>query len=51
LGAAVYALKAVQKAGKSIEAERIWQNEQLPSEIREMVMTSRIRIEKKILKI
>ena len=41
LGAAVYALKAVKNAGKSIDAERKWQNEQLPSEIRELVLTSR----------
>ena len=41
LGAAVYALKAVKSAGKSIDAERKWQNEQLPSEIRELVLTTR----------
>jgi len=41
LGAAVYALKAVKNAGQSIDAERKWQNEQLPTEIRELVLTSR----------
>jgi hypothetical protein len=41
LGAAMYALKAVKFANKSIEAERKWQNEQLPSEIRELVLSSR----------
>ena len=41
LGAAIYALKAVKLANKSIDAERKWQNEQLPSEIRELVLTAR----------
>ena len=41
LGASTYALKAVKFADKSIEAERKWQNEQLPSEIRELVLTAR----------
>ena len=41
LGAAVYALKAVKSAIKSIDAERKWQNDQLPSKIRELVLTSR----------
>jgi hypothetical protein len=45
LGAALYALKAVKYAGKSIEAERKWQNEQLPSEINELVLTSRSKKE------
>ena len=40
LGAALYALKAVKNAGKSVDAERKWQNEQLPSEIRELVLTT-----------
>ena len=46
LGAAIYALKAVKNAGKSIDAERKWQNEQLPSEIRELILTSRGNKEK-----
>jgi hypothetical protein len=41
LGAAGYALKAVKNAGKSIDAERKWQDEQLPSEIKELVLTAR----------
>ena len=41
LGAAIYALKAVKFDNKSIDAERKWQNEQLPSEIRELVLTAR----------
>ena len=41
LGAAMYALKAVKNAGKSIDAERKWQNKQLPSEIMELVLTTR----------
>ena len=32
LGAALYALKAVKASGDSVDAERDWQNEQLPSE-------------------
>lgn len=41
LGAAVYALKAVKNAGKSIDTERKWQNELLPSEIKELVLSTR----------
>ena len=41
LGAAWYALKAVKNAGKSIDAERKWQDEQLPPEIKELVLTAR----------
>ncbi len=40
LGAALYALKAVKNAGKSVDAERKWQKEQLSSEIRELVLTA-----------
>lgn len=46
LGAALYALKAVKNAGKSVDAERKWQNEQLPSEIMELVLTARSLKEK-----
>jgi hypothetical protein len=46
LGAAIYALKAIESVGKSIEAERKWQNEQLPSEIKEIVLTARTIKEK-----
>jgi hypothetical protein len=45
-GGSLYALKAVKNAGKSIDAERNWQNEQLPSEIREIVLTARREKEK-----
>jgi hypothetical protein len=41
LGAALYALKAVKNEGKSIDEERRWQDEQLPLEIRELVLTAR----------
>lgn len=41
LGAAIYALKAVKFADKSIDVERKWQNDQLPSEIRELVLSTR----------
>jgi hypothetical protein len=43
--AALYALKAVKNAGKSIEAERKWQNEQLPIEIMELVLDTRSKKE------
>jgi hypothetical protein len=46
LGAALYALKAVKNAGKSVDEERKWQNEQLPSEIMDLVLTTRINKEK-----
>ncbi|HWQ89335.1 MAG TPA: hypothetical protein VN374_05130 [Desulfitobacteriaceae bacterium] len=51
LGAALYALKAVKHAGKSINEERKWQNEQLqllPSEIVELVLTTMMKKEKSI---
>lgn len=41
LGTAWYALKAVRNAGGSIESERKWQDEQLPFEIKELVLTAR----------
>ncbi len=40
LGAALYALKAVKIAGKSVDVERKWQTEQLPSEIKELILTT-----------
>jgi hypothetical protein len=39
--AALYALKAAKIAGLSFDEEKKWQNEQLPSEIRELVITAR----------
>ncbi len=45
LGAALYALKAVKNSGHPIDAEKIWQNKQLPSEIFELVLTSRSKRE------
>jgi len=48
MGAADYALKAINFLGKSVEDERRWQDEQLPSEIRELVLSAR---EKRHLKI
>ena len=41
LGPAWYALKAVKNAGKSLDEERKWQNEQLPSEIKDLILTAR----------
>ena len=46
LGAALYALKAVKSAGKSVGAERIWQNEQLTTEIKEIILTAMRKKEK-----
>jgi len=43
LGAAWYALKAVKSAGKSVDAERKWQDEQLLPEVRELVLSARER--------
>ena len=43
LGAAWYALKAVKSAGKSTDAERRWQDEQLPPEVKDLILTARIR--------
>jgi hypothetical protein len=41
LGPAFYALKAVKYEGKSIDTERKWQDEQLPLEIKELVLSAR----------
>ncbi len=41
LAAALYALKAVKIAGKSISEERKWQDEQLPKEIKELFLSAR----------
>jgi len=41
LGPAWYAFKAVKSAGKSVDAERKWQDEQLPPEIKELVLSAR----------
>ena len=41
LRAAEYALKAIKTTGKSIETERKWQDEQIPYEIMELVVSAR----------
>ncbi|MEI6292353.1 MAG: putative immunity protein [Methanomicrobiales archaeon] len=41
MGAAWYALKAVKNAGKPIDEERTWQDEELPPEIRDLILTAR----------
>jgi hypothetical protein len=46
LRAALYALKAVKNAGKSIDVERKWQNEQLSPDIIELVLDERSKKEK-----
>ena len=50
LGAALYALKAIQQSGNSIDEERKWQNEQLPIEIRDLILKTR-GLKEKALKI
>jgi hypothetical protein len=45
-GAVLYALKAVKNADKSVDTERKWQNEQLPSEIKGIVQTAMFMKEK-----
>jgi hypothetical protein len=45
LGAAIYALKAIKVAGKSPDKERKWQNEKLPPEVRELVLSTRTKKE------
>lgn len=41
LGVAYYALKAVKSAGLSVELERKWQDEQIPTEISELYLSAR----------
>ncbi|MCE5213767.1 MAG: hypothetical protein LLF83_03490 [Methanobacterium sp.] len=40
LVAAWYALRAVKNAGKSVQAERKWQDEQLPPDIKQLVSSA-----------
>jgi hypothetical protein len=40
LGPALYGLKAVRAAGGSVEAERNWQLEHLPAEVRALVLSA-----------
>ncbi len=40
MGAAWYALKAIKNEKKSVEMERQWQREQLPDEIKELVVSA-----------
>lgn len=46
LGPALYGLRALKKAGKPVIEERQWQNEQLPPEVRDLILTSRTPGEK-----
>jgi len=50
LAAALYALKVIKLSGNSVDEERKWQNEQLPLEIRELVLSTR-RLKEKALNI
>lgn len=43
LGSAGYALKAMKNAGRSKQEERGWQDEKLPPEIKELVLTERAK--------
>jgi hypothetical protein len=47
LGAALYALKAVKNAGKSVDEEKGWQNKRLPSEIADLALTAMQEKEKR----
>jgi hypothetical protein len=40
LGAALYALKAVEATGKSADVERAWQLAQVPDELRDLVVSA-----------
>jgi hypothetical protein len=40
LGPVIYGLKAIEAAGGSIEVERAWQLEQLPDEVRGLVLSA-----------
>ena len=46
LRAALYALKAAKHAGRPVALERAWQNRQLPPEVRDLVLSSRVEKEK-----
>lgn len=41
LGSAWYALKAVKSTGKSIDEEKKWQNQLLPKEIKQLIISAR----------
>lgn len=41
LGPAYYALKAVKHAGKSIDAERSWQDSHIPLDVKDLVLSAR----------
>ena len=45
LEAAVYALKAVKLAGKSVKDERVWQNKQVPIEFIDIILSIRTKKE------
>jgi hypothetical protein len=39
MGAFIYALKAVEAAGASVDIERAWQEEHIPDEVRELILS------------
>ena len=43
LGVPLYALRAIEAAGESADAERAWQLEQLPDAVRELVVSALAR--------
>jgi hypothetical protein len=40
LGGSIYALKAIEATGASADVERAWQMEQLPDELRELILSA-----------
>ena len=40
LGAALYALKAVEATGMQMDAERQWQLDRIPGEVRELIISA-----------
>jgi hypothetical protein len=50
LGGAIYSLMAVKHEGGSVQDERTWQNEQLPAEIKDIILESRA-IKEKVFKL
>jgi hypothetical protein len=41
IGAALYSLKAFRIAGRPVEDERKWQNEQLPEDLKDFIISAR----------
>lgn len=50
-GPALYGLKAVKLAGGDVDAERSWQNAQLPKEIKDLILSARAAKESAFIKL